>query len=376
MITVKATKTTNYKAAEKTIKVTVNKKAQNIQADDISKTYGDADFAINAETAGDGTLSYISSNENVVKVDDAGKATIVGAGEAIVTITASEGANFKEAVKTVKVTVKQKAQTITATDVLKTVGDATFALDAKTDGDGTLSYVSSDEKVAKVDEKGNVTIVGAGNATITVTAAESVNYKKNVKDVIVIVHRKRQNITAIDKVADIDTADFAIGATTDGDGTLTYSSDNENVVTVDATGVVSVMGVGEANITICASQTATCAGEIKTIKVTVNDVVEKVTAPSKIKVSSVKSKKAKTLVVKWKKDANADGYIIQYSTNKKFKKSATKTITIKKANVKSKTIKKLKAGKKYYVRVRGYAKDSGSKLAGKYSKVKSVVVKK
>ena len=42
---------------------------------------------------------------------------------------------------------------------------------------GAISYTSSAPNVATVDENGQVTIVGAGTATITATAAETENYK-------------------------------------------------------------------------------------------------------------------------------------------------------------------------------------------------------
>ena len=46
-----------------------------------------------------------------------------------------------------------------------------------TKGDGSVTYKSSDENVATVDESGTVTIVGAGTAIITATAAETGDYK-------------------------------------------------------------------------------------------------------------------------------------------------------------------------------------------------------
>lgn len=59
----------------------------------------------------------------------------------------------------------------------KTYGDKSFKLNVKlTKGNGVLSYKSSDTKVAKVDNKGNVTIKGTGIATITVTAKQTSKY--------------------------------------------------------------------------------------------------------------------------------------------------------------------------------------------------------
>lgn len=59
--------------------------------------------------------------------------------------------------------------------------------------------------------------------------------------------------------------------------------------------------------------------------------------------------------VKWaKKSAQTSGYQIQYSANAGFKEANTHSIYVKKASVTKKPVKKLKAGKKYYVRIRTY----------------------
>ena len=84
--------------------------------------------------------------------------------------------------------------------------------------------------------------------------------------------------------------------------------------------------------------------------------------------------------MKWKKQAvQATGYEIAYSTDSKFKKTATKTITIKKTKTVSKQVKKLKAKKKYYVRARVYktVKSGGKsqKIYSAWSKVKTVKTK-
>ncbi|MBO4863577.1 MAG: DUF4832 domain-containing protein [Eubacterium sp.] len=105
-------------------------------------------------------------------------------------------------------------------------------------------------------------------------------------------------------------------------------------------------------------------------------VQEKVKAPSKVKLKSVKNKKKKKLTVKWKKIKAADGYEIQYSL-KKLNKKNQKKIKTKLTSKTTFTIKKLKKNKKYYVRVRAYKLDSaGNKVYGKWSKVKKVKIKK
>lgn len=83
----------------------------------------------------------------------------------------------------------------------------------------------------------------------------------------------------------------------------------------------------------------------------------------------------KAFKIKWKKVKGVKGYQIQYSTKKKFKKKYTKTKTVKKAKTVKARIKKLKAGKKYYVRVRTYKVVNGKKVFSKWSKVKTVKTK-
>lgn len=76
------------------------------------------------------------------------------------------------------------------------------------------------------------------------------------------------------------------------------------------------------------------------------------------KVQNVSGKKIKVTV---KKVSGADGYQIQYSTKSNMK--SAKTVTSSKTTT---TISKLSKGKKYYVRVKAYKKDStGKKVAGK-----------
>lgn len=96
--------------------------------------------------------------------------------------------------------------------------------------------------------------------------------------------------------------------------------------------------------------------------------------PKKAVLSSVQSKKAKTISVKWKRDNMVTGYVIWYSTDKNFKKNVKK-VTIGKNKTASTTIKKLKSQKTYYVKVASYKKVSGKTYTGKYSNVKKIKVK-
>lgn len=97
----------------------------------------------------------------------------------------------------------------------------------------------------------------------------------------------------------------------------------------------------------------------------------KVTAPSRVKLKSVKNKKGKKIQISWKKINGVTGYQIQYAANKKMRKA--KKVTSAKTTY---IAKKLKKKKIYYVRVRAYIKNGTKKLYGKWSKIKKVKITK
>ena len=73
----------------------------------------------------------------------------------------------------------------------KMYGDEDFTLDTEvTQGDGSLSYRSEDENVVVVSGNGTVSIVGAGQTNIVVTASETDHYNKTEKKISVSVAKK------------------------------------------------------------------------------------------------------------------------------------------------------------------------------------------
>ena len=130
---------------------------------------------VTPENAADKSVTWSSSNESVATVTPDGIVSAVAAGEATITVTTTDGGKTA----TCKVTVNKKAGAISyaTTSVNKTFGDANFTNELTKTGDGTVTYSSSDTKVAEVDSKtGEVTIKGNGEATITATVADSPTY--------------------------------------------------------------------------------------------------------------------------------------------------------------------------------------------------------
>ena len=154
-------------------------------------------------------------------------------------------------------------------------------------------------------------------------------------------------------------------ARTAGDGALSYSSSAPKVASVSPKGKVTIKGTGAATITVTAKETANYAPQTFQVEVRVS--------PKKPTLSILKPKGGRRLAISWKKDTRATGYEVWCSTSKSFKKG------LKKANIKGNKVtscqfSKLKAGKKYYVRLRSYktVKANGKTivLRSKWSSVK------
>ena len=82
----------------------------------------------------------------------------------------------------------------------------------------------------------------------------------------------------------------------------------------------------------------------------------------------------KKAVVRWKRNAKATGYQVQYATNKKFGRA--KLRTVKGAKKTAVTLKKLAGKRKYYFRVRTYKVDAGRKYVSAWSGAKAATIKK
>ncbi len=93
-------------------------------------------------------------------------------------------------------------QTISYTkNVKKAYGAKPFMLNVKlTKGNGTLTYVSSDKKVATVSKAGKVTIKDTGLCTITVTASATSSYNKKTVKITLKVAPKKASLISVKAV--------------------------------------------------------------------------------------------------------------------------------------------------------------------------------
>jgi hypothetical protein len=200
-----------------------------------------------------------------------------------------------------------------------------------------------------------------------VLQSAAIHYNSDTSDPEQKPQKKAQSIKVGNMVKTYGAKPFSLRATALGKAKLSYASSNRKVASVASNGKVTVKGCGVAKITVRATETKDYRAASKTVTLTVK--------PRRVSLVSVKSKKKKTVFVKWKRDAKASGYLIECATDRNFKKQKTK-ITVSRSKTVSATVKKLKAGKRYYVRVCAYAQNGKKKIQGDWSKLKTVKVKK
>ncbi len=306
---------------------------------------------VSPSTASNADLLWTSNNTKVATVSASGRVTARGNGTAIITATAKDGS--KKAAKCT-ITVKTPVSSLKLNVRSKTLNRGnTYTLKASiypsTASNKSITWSSSNTKVAKVDSKGKVTAVNGGSATITAKASNGLVYKCNVY--------VRYKITY-----------YLNGGKNDGKNPSVYY--NQNITLKNPTRK-GYSFVGWYSDSACRKKypkvTTKSKGDIKRYAKWAKISVGKASTPS---LTNLKGKK---MQVKLRKVAQASGYQITYTTDKRFKSNVKSTYT----SALTKTLTGLKTKKTYYVKVRAYKYDSTkAKVYGSYSSVKAISIKK
>ena len=196
-------------------------------------------------------MSYTSSNPAVLVVDENGNMVAVSAGTAEVALSSKDGKVSTS--KAIEFVVTPTG--IITTDALTlTAGEAATLETAVAPDDAThvsISYTSSDNDIATVSDTGEITAVAAGDATITAAVDGTVLSAACEITVLPAIESVELNYTALslqpEGTAQITYTVVPEEALAD---TVTYTSSDEAVATVDSDGNVTAVADGTATITI------------------------------------------------------------------------------------------------------------------------------
>ena len=199
------------------------------------------------------TFTWSSSNPAVATVSATGVVTAVALGTVTISAT-SEGKTGTRSVTVSRpvatVTVAPASQTIPADVPLKLTATMKDATGATLTG-GTLTWTSSNSAVATVAADGTVTPLSAG--TVTITA--SIEGKSGTSTLTVFMRVASVVISAASPRVKVEGTLELDAVTLDKNGatllgrTVTWSSANTSVVTVDATGRLTGIAPGTSTIT-------------------------------------------------------------------------------------------------------------------------------
>jgi|GEM_PF-5709001 len=219
------------------------------------------------EDVTDKTVTWSTSDAAIATVDNEGNVTAVAVGEATITATCGD----KTA--TCEVTVNPilaESITLDKTELTLTIGATeklTATLLPEDVTDKTVTWSTSDASIATVDAEGNVKAISVGEATITATCGDkSATCKVTVNPILAeSITLDKTELTLTIGASEKLTAIVLPEEVTDK--TVTWSTSDAAIATVDTEGNVTAISVGEATIT------ATCGDRTATCKVTVNPIL-------------------------------------------------------------------------------------------------------
>ena len=216
-------------------------------------TVYDFDAVIYPENATNQAVLWKVSNPAVAKIDSNGVLTALADGETYVTVTTLDG----RYIDFCKVTIVLAVESITVeNEEISLVEEESAAIIATVLPEKAynkkLTFVSADESIATVDKNGVITAVSKGETYITVISVDNEEITATVK--VTVIRVAEEIILGFDKeyLWNGETGNISVGfiPAEPNDESVTFTSSDETVATVDENGVVTALKAGEAVITV------------------------------------------------------------------------------------------------------------------------------
>lgn len=200
-------------------------------------------------------VTWKSDNEAIATVDANGVVTAHEVGVATITATTTDGTNLSASCTVNVIHTQASSITLNMTEVsLKALETAELSVEIlpATTTNKVVTWKSDNEAIAKVDANGMVTAIAVGETTITATTTDGSNLSASCK--VTVIPTLASSIT-LDKTEVSFKANETVTLTptilpaTTTNTVVVWTTTDEKVAVVDANGVVTAIGVGEATIT-------------------------------------------------------------------------------------------------------------------------------
>lgn len=259
-ITASSEKTKRYDASSASYTLTVHKAEPKLTwSEDRYKATMAGENIFPTLTADEGlTIRYTSSDEDIAKIDNTGKITLLAKGTTVITAESEETHLYKPASASYSLVVSRSGAGIAWSESsCSAVLGQTNTLPVLNNPNGLeISYGSSNEAVAEIDADGSVKLIGTGTSVITAYSASTDSFEAD---------EDSYTLTVIDGTAGSKTdaglqwsktayeliygesEDFPILSNPNG-LSVAYSSTNESVAVISAEGKVSIISAGTTTI--------------------------------------------------------------------------------------------------------------------------------
>lgn len=267
---------------EKTAKVTINVSVVHVEnitttKETIELEVGDSEtieYTVLPVNAADKSVTFESSNSGVAEVNESGKVVAKGVGDCYISIIANDGG----VTKTVNVVVNPTAVesvTLNAHELTLLVDDSVKlipTIEPTTATNKNVTFTSSDKDIVSVQSDGTITALDIGTASITVTTADggfTDSCEVTVAETKIDVESVSLDKTSLELIeGESDKLVATILPENATNKAVTWSSDDEDVVTVDTEGNVTARSPGSAIVTV----ETVDGGEAVTCLVTVSEI--------------------------------------------------------------------------------------------------------
>lgn len=297
-------------------------------------------------------LIWESSDKNIAKVDENGLVQATGVGKAYIYVTKENTdelydycvVDVIEDIPVSNITLNVSTLSLKSGESYKLIP----TVKPETALDKSITWTSSNDKIATVDEDGLVTAKGAG--TVVITATSNYNPTINCTCHIIVTNPvgsiKVTGVPSSIKVGSSFKLTATISPSNATNKKVTWKSSNTKYATVNSSGTVSIKSTGAGKTVKITATAKDGSGVTKTVTLKI---------PT-IKVTKLKIKASKSTVVAGKSVKLTASITPSNATNKKvtWKSSNTKYATVNSSGV----VVTKKAGKGKVVKITATAKDN------------------
>ena len=227
-----------------------------------------------------GSLTYTSSDSNVVDVLDNGKVWAKDTGISVITVRYGGNSEYDEAYKLVTVQVTLNTTSIDVADnVILSIGDVTnINATLNPAKAGNLIYTSSNESVVRIFSDGRMVAMKEGSAVITIKFDGSYQYEPSSAEVNVTVVKNSKSVEIDINPSDVsDDSTFSISLPPDATGDFSVIVDGKVVATKalkngKATIKVTGLSTGDHSVTVVYSGDKKYAGASKSTTIHIYEI--------------------------------------------------------------------------------------------------------